>query len=65
LPRLPTVPLKEIAEAAGCSKASASDIRRGKRTPHLSTWAALGRACRACISDRSGWPMTCSQTRRL
>ena len=41
LPRLGTVKLSEIAEAAGCSKASASDIRRGKRTPHVSTWAAL------------------------
>jgi CRISPR-associated endonuclease Cas1 len=41
LPRLRTVPLAEIMEAAGCSKASASDYRRGKRTPHVSTWAAL------------------------
>jgi hypothetical protein len=42
LPRLRTVPLAEIMEAAGCSKASASDYRRGKRTPHVSTWGALG-----------------------
>jgi CRISPR-associated endonuclease Cas1 len=42
-PRLAAVPLKDIAEAAGCSKASASDIRRGKRTPHASTWGALAR----------------------
>jgi CRISPR-associated endonuclease Cas1 len=42
LPRLRTVKLSEIAEAAACSKASASDIRRGKWTPHVSTWAALG-----------------------
>src|ERR1035438_8466953 len=28
-------------EAAGCSEASASDCRRGKRTPHVSTWAPL------------------------
>ena len=41
LPRLAAVKLTEIAEAAGCSKAYASDIRRGKWTPHLSTWAAL------------------------
>ena len=41
LPGLRTVPLTEIMEAAGCSKASASDYRRGKRTPHVSTWAAL------------------------
>ena len=34
--------LSEIAEAAGCSKAYASDVRRGKWTPHVSTWAALG-----------------------
>jgi CRISPR-associated endonuclease Cas1 len=41
LPRLRTVPLTEIMEAAGCCKASASDYRRGKRTPHVSTWRAL------------------------
>ena len=34
LPRLATMKLPEIVEAAGCSKASASDIRRGKWTPH-------------------------------
>ncbi len=33
--------LSEIAEAAGCSKAYASDIRRRKWTPHVSTWRAL------------------------
>ena len=42
LPRLGSVKLSEIAEAAGCSKASASDIRRGKWSPHVSTWGALG-----------------------
>ncbi|MGA2806217.1 MAG: hypothetical protein ABSF89_17845 [Acidimicrobiales bacterium] len=36
------MPLAEIMEAAGCSKASASDYRRGKRMPHVSTWGALG-----------------------
>ena len=41
LPRLAPVKLTEIAEAAGCSKASASDIRRGKWTPHVSTLGAL------------------------
>jgi hypothetical protein len=41
LPRLALVKLSEIAQAAGGSKASASDIRRGKWTPHISTWAAL------------------------
>ena len=41
LPRLALVKLSEIAEAAGCSKAYASDIRRGKWVPHVSTWPAL------------------------
>ena len=43
LPRLGTVPLAEIVAAAGCSQASASDYRRGKWTPHVSTWATLGK----------------------
>ena len=43
LPRLARVKLAEIAGAAGCSKASASDIRRGKRTPHVSMWQGLAR----------------------
>jgi transcriptional regulator with XRE-family HTH domain len=37
------VKLSEIAEAAGCSKAYASDIRRGKWTPHVSTWLGLAK----------------------
>jgi transcriptional regulator with XRE-family HTH domain len=41
LSRLGTLKLSEIAEATGCSKASASDIRRGKWTSHVSTWEAL------------------------
>ena len=41
LPMLRTAKLSEIVEAIGCSKASASDIRRGKRTPHVSTWGPL------------------------
>jgi hypothetical protein len=41
LPRLANVKLMDIAEAAGCCKASASDIRREKWAPHVSTWAAL------------------------
>ncbi len=41
LPRLALVILSEIAAAAGCSKAYASDIRRGKWTPHVSTWSTL------------------------
>jgi hypothetical protein len=35
------VKLSEIMEAAGCCKASASDIRREKWTPHVSIWTAL------------------------
>jgi len=34
-PKLAGVPLKAIVEAIGCSNASASDIRRGKRMPHV------------------------------
>ena len=30
-----------IVLATGMSKGSASDVRRGKWTPHVSTWAAL------------------------
>ena len=37
------VSLAEIVKAAGCSKASASDIRRGKWPPHVSTWEPLAR----------------------
>jgi hypothetical protein len=40
---LGTTQLAEIIEAAGYSKASASDYRRGKRTPHVSTWAELAK----------------------
>jgi CRISPR-associated endonuclease Cas1 len=41
LPRLAVVPLKEIMEAAGCSKGYASDLRRGKYLAHVSTWSGL------------------------
>jgi RNA polymerase sigma factor (sigma-70 family) len=41
LPKLGTVPLAEIMDAAGCCKASASDYRHEKRT-HVSAWSALG-----------------------
>jgi hypothetical protein len=41
LPRLQTVTLAEVAEAAGCSKEYASDIGRGEWAPHVSTWRAL------------------------
>jgi hypothetical protein len=33
--------LTEITGATGCSKASASDYRRGKWMPHVSTWGTL------------------------
>ena len=51
LPRLGTVKLSEIAGAAGCSKASASDIRRGKWTPHVSTWGALAELARVEVGE--------------
>jgi hypothetical protein len=51
-PRLATVPLKEIVEATFCSKASASDIRRGKRTPHVSNWADLSSLAGFAALDR-------------
>jgi transcriptional regulator with XRE-family HTH domain len=41
LPGLAGVKLSEIVEATGMSKAYASDVRRGKWTPHVSTWPAL------------------------
>lgn len=41
LPSLAGVKLFEIVETIGCSKASASEIRRGKWTPHGSSWPAL------------------------
>jgi CRISPR-associated endonuclease Cas1 len=43
LPGLATIPVAEIARTAGCSKAYASDIRRGKWTPHVSTWPKLAK----------------------
>jgi hypothetical protein len=43
LPRLGTVPLAAIMKATGCCKASGSDYRRGKRTPHVSTCSVLGK----------------------
>jgi hypothetical protein len=50
---LATVPLAEIARAAGCSKAYASDIRRGKWTPHVSTWPALAELVNLDSCDHS------------
>src|ERR1039458_6609566 len=54
LPRLAPVKLAEIAEAAGCSKAYASDIRRGKWTPHVSTWGALGELVHVTLTPAEG-----------
>jgi CRISPR-associated endonuclease Cas1 len=54
LPALGNVPLSRIAEAAGCSKASASDIRRGKWTPHVSTWVALGALVHVAVTPVGG-----------
>jgi hypothetical protein len=48
------VKLAEIAEAAGCSKAYASDIRRGKWTPHVSTWGALGELVHVTLTPAEG-----------
>jgi CRISPR-associated endonuclease Cas1 len=42
LPKLGTVKLADIMEAAGVSKSYASTIRAGKFIPHVSTWGALG-----------------------
>jgi len=41
LPRLERVKLSDIVEAAGLLEGVASNIRRGKWTPHVSTWPAL------------------------
>jgi len=43
LPGLADVKLSEIVAATGMSKTAASNIRRGKTTPHVSTWGALRR----------------------
>jgi hypothetical protein len=40
-PKLKEIPLRQIMQAAGVTKAAASDYRRGKRVPHPSYWAAL------------------------
>jgi CRISPR-associated endonuclease Cas1 len=41
LPRLAEYKLAIIMERAGCSKGFASDIRRGRYLPNVSTWRAL------------------------
>ena len=40
-PRLKEIPLRQIMQAAGVTKAAASDYRRGKTVPHPSYWPAL------------------------
>ena len=39
--RLNELRLREIMQAAGVTKAAASDYRRGERVPHPSYWAPL------------------------
>ena len=51
LPGLQDVTLSRIMEAAGISKAFASDVRRGKYVPHVSTWDALTELVRAPLED--------------
>jgi CRISPR-associated endonuclease Cas1 len=41
LPRLASHTLREIMEAAKCSKASASTLRSGRYAPHRAVWKAL------------------------
>lgn len=41
LPRLAAIQLTAITEACSCSKGFASDVRRGRWRPHVSTWPAL------------------------
>jgi hypothetical protein len=53
LPSLAGVKLAEIAEASGCSKASASDMRRGKWTPYVSTWGHSGSWLASAFGDTS------------
>lgn len=52
LPCLAGVKVAAIMEAAGCSKSYASQIRSGKFTPHVSTWAALAEL--TGVDDLSG-----------
>lgn len=51
LPRLATVKLPEIVEATRMSKAGATDVRRGKRTPHVSTWGPLADLVEVKLSE--------------
>lgn len=49
--KLTTVKFMDIAEGVGCSKVSASDITRGKWTPHVSTCSALAALSRANLLE--------------
>jgi hypothetical protein len=40
-PRLKEIPLRQIMQAAGVTKATASGYRNGKSVPHPSYWPAL------------------------
>jgi transcriptional regulator with XRE-family HTH domain len=40
-PRLKELPLRQIMQAAGVTKATASGYRNGKSVPHPSYWLAL------------------------
>jgi transcriptional regulator with XRE-family HTH domain len=40
-PRLKELPLRQIMQAAGVTKATASGYRNGKSVPHPSRWPAL------------------------
>jgi CRISPR-associated protein Cas1 len=42
-PRLKEIPLRQIMQAAGVTKATASGYRNGKSVPHPSYWLALAR----------------------
>jgi CRISPR-associated endonuclease Cas1 len=64
LPRLASVRLSEIAEATGCCKASASDIRRGKWTPHVSTWSGLATLAGAMVEPVAVSPSSPARTDR-
>jgi hypothetical protein len=50
-PRLATVKLSAIVDATGMSKAFASQVRAGKFTPHVSTWAALAELVGVDLGD--------------
>jgi len=51
LPRVTTVKLSEISEAAGCSEGVRVRHTERQRTPHLSTWQALAQLADARSRD--------------